>query len=209
MINNMSNYTIKAKNKKTGEIVDIKIIDKGNYFQYLWRKPIMEKEVIGYIDNIYGYDEFNDLFEVVENNKSKCCNKPVHVLPNGVICPTFNNGCGEYCDVIPQTDTLKKEDWEELNDLFKVFDEYFDLKSKTRQHGIYTQVMLKAFKHFITQEIAKAKEEIIEDVKYSKLEHKEAITKMLLKTDGKIDFNGAMAILDTFSNDIINLIKNK
>jgi len=56
MINNMSNYTIKAKNKETGTIVEINILNKGNFSEYY----LVDERFTRLLK------EFNDLFEVYE-----------------------------------------------------------------------------------------------------------------------------------------------
>jgi hypothetical protein len=81
----MSNHTIKAKNKKTGEVVEFEAID--NYWgknEYGYRNKYRATSIIEEW-------EFNDLFEVVEDKLAD------HIYVNSLL---------------PQTDTLKKEDWE-------------------------------------------------------------------------------------------------
>jgi len=127
----MSNHTIKAKNKKTGEVVIIYVImDMYNY-----RKGVRHMS--------YTEKEFNDLFEVVED-------KPFKIRKGG------NSVANAMAYILEtQTDTLKKEDWEERFD--KQFEEII-LDQEVR-------TVVKGIKHFITQEIAKAKEEIVEKIR--------------------------------------------
>lgn len=100
------NHTIKAKNKKTGEVVGFKILEK-----YV-------------IDNNYILDkeEFNDLFEVVED-------KNIGIGLNHTCKDTGNIGIDKHCTAtqtdtmnninigmsslnMATTNTLKKEGWE-------------------------------------------------------------------------------------------------
>jgi hypothetical protein len=55
----MSNYTLKAKNKKTGEIVEFEIVQKGLHVDYV---DITNGKF--YVPNL-----FNELYEVVEDKK--------------------------------------------------------------------------------------------------------------------------------------------
>ena len=76
----MSNHTIKAKNKKTGEMVEFKIINNpliGGEYGYLHRGRLTSQSM------------FNDLFEVVEDDLQKNTNE------------RYGN---QVSDLLPQTD---------------------------------------------------------------------------------------------------------
>jgi len=157
----MTNHTIKAKNKNSQEIRDINVIDEGDNFVYY------DDEYKTY----YDLKKFNDLFEVVEDNTSKYWYSKEN-------------------DNIPQTDTLKKEDWEldfdNDNQLAKdlgyagyTLSQVFEIKQRIR--------------NAVTQEIAKAKEEIVEKIKKNKT--------MFDNSEWSKGYEDAC-------DDIINLIQN-
>lgn len=186
------NPTIKAKNKKTGEVVEFYQVDYLTCIDTRIRYVSSGTEERSNLTE----GEFNDLFEVVE--EEKCSSSVVGQNTDKPISSNGENG-------IPKTDTLKKEDWRDIfkkvfvyegnngenttTMMFRVLDD----NSRTILRPEY----IKAFiEEVITQEIAKAKEEIvekIEDMKYTFPEMYE-------------EFG------DSYNNacdDIINLINNK
>ena len=67
------NHKIKAKNKTTGEVVDVTVIDKGRYNEYIYITTDYtvsntgEYKTTGETEHINSEEQFNDLFEVVED----------------------------------------------------------------------------------------------------------------------------------------------
>jgi len=185
----MSNHIIKAKNKLTGKIEIYSIIDI--YYPYKYKNKDGDVR--------FTEKDFNDLFEVVED-KFKVGDR---VKVNGydgewqISMIREDNRCTVWqipktgstliahislLELIPQTDTLKKEDWEErFDNQFNVSYAYKRDDFKTPEERLLYSVFGKineqkprdAIKHFITQEIAKAKEEDLKKVKeYSNKEYK-------------------------------------
>jgi len=180
----MSNHIIKAKNKLTGKIEIYSIIDI--YYPYKYKNKDGDVR--------FTEKDFNDLFEVVED-KFKVGDR---VKVNGydgewqISMIREDNRCTVWqipktgstliahislLELIPQTDTLKKE--ETMEDRFDKIDIKFTT-DKT-EDMVYLkeklQFIFKEYKqdvkHFITQEIAKAKEEDLKKVKeYSNKEYK-------------------------------------
>jgi hypothetical protein len=212
----MSNHTIKAKRKITGTVYDITCIDSP-YGGYIY--------IIDYLNTQYTEQQFNDLFEVVgdKNCSSSVVVEDKNTLINKDIDSEIVAGAGYQEDkIIPQTDTLKKEDrftdeaidkrtkdfckltgleepkikydtdtlnkedWEDKkieHYLSYFFDEFYNnipncieksalggeklfIAFKPVAYEMYkTFVKQQPSKHFITQEIAKVKEEIVEKIK--------------------------------------------
>ncbi len=74
----MLNYNLKARNKKTKQLMNC--------------EDNMLNTCKEHVKTLH------DNKSTIQDNisLSKCCNKPVHIIPNGVICPIINGGCGEY-----------------------------------------------------------------------------------------------------------------
>jgi hypothetical protein len=134
--------TIKARNKLTGEVVGFNAINEGSYYSYV--------TYIGKDEKRYDKFEFNDLFEVVED-----INHPYGGLEVYDVIEAGNDKFS-IAYVIPQANTLKKEDWETRFE--KEFDKIYD------NCGVGYGKNQAGLKHFIAQEIAKAKEEIVDKV---------------------------------------------
>jgi hypothetical protein len=135
----MSNHTIKAKRKSDGNIVDINVIDNGDTFEYYDDR----------YDCIYKYDEFHDLFEIIDQHPIR----QEHERGDYDVIETGNDKFS-VAYVVPKPDTLEKEGWEEKFD--KQFSHCFNI-------GVTPDdITKKNIKNFITQEIVKAKEEIVE-----------------------------------------------
>lgn len=192
----MSNHTIKAKNKNSQEVRSINVIDNGDNCEYYDDKW----------DVIYSKQEFNDLFEAVEDSvtiASQWASNIVYNAPMGEITTSQSLPHEPIYTDIPQTDrginddTLKKEN--------KTFEEF--LKELHAEHYMgYDDDMPDNFEYwledvdlirvadkFITQEIDKAKEEIVEEI-VEKIEDYSVNSDWCCRRS---------------CNDIINLINNK
>jgi len=185
------NHTIKAKNKNSQEVRDINIIDYGDTFEYYDDKW----------DCVYTSTDFNDLFEVVED-KCDCIEKTCQKdCKKGHTHKTF--WCDICCETrglpksTPQTEIVEDRFTDEAIDKrtkafcnltgfeepkIKYNVEVSDLQSRFEKRFIDDGLLnISKYCHervldFITQEIAKAKEESDKEII-----HLTSIIKQLIK----------------------------